>query len=286
MTEHQVFAADWLSLREPADHAARSEALFNQLAPFLAEKAAQRPDLRIVDLGAGSGSNLRWLAPRLDHAQIWTLVDRDAGLLARAQAAAAQTPTAQPTRVQTVVADLSNLALPWIAEADLVTAAAFFDLVSMDWIEQLSRACAEAGAAGLFVLSVDGRRGLMDTDGSMIADEVDLFMENLFNKHQCRDKGLGAALGPGAAPFLAGCLAAHGFEVFTQPSDWHLPAGQDLTKALGRELLQGWRDAAVEQAPEAAGRIEAWHQQRQTALAAGRLGLYVGHLDILGLPPR
>ncbi|MGY6553108.1 MAG: methyltransferase domain-containing protein [Wenzhouxiangella sp.] len=286
MSEHQIFAADWLSLREPADHAARSEALFARLTPFLTERAAQGGAVRILDLGAGSGSNLRWLAPRLEYAQDWTLVDRDAGLLARAEASSLQAPTARPLRVQTLKADLADSALPWIAAADLVTAAAFFDLVSAEWIERLSASCARVGAACLFVLSVDGRRGLMDANGSAIKDEDDLFLQALFNAHQRREKGLGAALGPDAGPALARRLAAHGLEVETQASDWRLPAGQDLTKALGRELIKGWRAAALEQAPDAASRIDAWHQRRQAELAAGRLGLHVGHLDVLALPPR
>lgn len=282
MTEHHVFAADWLSLREPADHAARSETLFARLQPFLAERAAGGKALRMVDLGAGSGSNLRWLAPRLQHAQAWTLVDRDAGLLARAKA----TPLAAANSVQTLEADLSRSNLPWIAEADLITAAAFFDLVSADWIERLCATCAAAEAACLFVLSVDGRRGLMDADGSLIEDEEDYFLQELFNAHQRRDKGLGAALGPDAGPVLARKLSEQGLEVETRTSDWRLQAGQDLTLALGGELLTGWRDAALERAPEAASRIDAWHQRRQADLAAGRLGLYVGHLDVMALPPR
>lgn len=284
MNPHQAFAADWLSLREPADHAARSAALFVQLAPFLAARADRGDGLSIVDLGAGSGSNLRWLAPRIGHGQIWSLVDRDAELLARAQAAPAQAALAWPIQAQTVKAELANSSLPWIAGADLVTAAAFFDLVSAQWIGRLSKACAAAAAAGLFVLSVDGRRGLTGADGSIIEDEDDLFLQQLFNQHQRRDKGLGAALGPDAGPVLAASLAAHGFQVDIRPSDWRLPPGQDLTKALGRELLKDWRDAALEQAPAAARRIETWHQQRQAELAADRLGLYVGHVDVLALP--
>src|SRR5690348_8953010 len=53
--------ADWLSLREAADAAARSEALARAIADGLRDHAP----LRLVDLATGTGSNIRYLAPRL-----------------------------------------------------------------------------------------------------------------------------------------------------------------------------------------------------------------------------
>src|SRR5438045_3051507 len=51
----------WLTLREPFDAAARSEVLARSVAAMV---PADRP-VRIVDLGTGSGSNIRYLAPFL-----------------------------------------------------------------------------------------------------------------------------------------------------------------------------------------------------------------------------
>ena len=74
------FDERWLALREPCDHAARSGAL---AARFV---EAVGPSPRLVDLGAGTGSNLRYLAPRLPTAQRWLLVDHDPALLRQARA--------------------------------------------------------------------------------------------------------------------------------------------------------------------------------------------------------
>ena len=73
MTEH--FDADWLTLREPFDHAARSVALARRLA----DRLPRRP--RLLDLGAGTGSLFRFLAPIIGRGQDWILVDSDAALL-------------------------------------------------------------------------------------------------------------------------------------------------------------------------------------------------------------
>ena len=43
------------------------------LAAALIARLPARP--RLIDLGAGTGSLLRWLAPRIGRAQVWTLVD-------------------------------------------------------------------------------------------------------------------------------------------------------------------------------------------------------------------
>src|SRR6184192_3040732 len=71
------FSVEWLAMREPADHAARSAAL----ARAVAELVQPGPGLRVLDLGAGTGSNARYLAARLPRPQRWLLVDRDATLL-------------------------------------------------------------------------------------------------------------------------------------------------------------------------------------------------------------
>ena len=71
------FGASWLDLREPADHRSRSEELATMLdAPL----RARRP-ITVVDLGCGTGSNLRATAPLLGPEQHWTLVDYDPRLL-------------------------------------------------------------------------------------------------------------------------------------------------------------------------------------------------------------
>jgi SAM-dependent methyltransferase len=69
------FDADWLTLREPFDHAARSVALARRLA----DRLPKRP--RLLDLGAGTGSLFRFLAPIIGRGQDWILIDSDAALL-------------------------------------------------------------------------------------------------------------------------------------------------------------------------------------------------------------
>ena len=90
-------SARWLALREPADHAARSTTLVTELRRHLPENAP----LAVHDLGCGTGSMLRWLAPQLPGPQRWTGHDRDKELLA---ALSASTPVRDSRGVTVTVA--------------------------------------------------------------------------------------------------------------------------------------------------------------------------------------
>ncbi len=275
------FDVDWLALREAADHAARSHALAGRLA----ERLAGRAPLRVLDLGAGTGSNLRWLAPRLPGPQEWLLLDHDAGLLDRALALAAPVSLDDRTiRIEARCADLAELPPELFEGAHLVTASALFDLVSASWLAQLADCIASAGAAALFALTVDGRRGFVDADGRALIDDADRWMVRQFNAHQLRAKGLGRALGPAAATALPEALAAAGLRVLTERADWRLGAGEPQTGLLAAALIADWAQSVQEQSPGAARRVAAWRDRRLAGVEAGRIGLCVGHVDVLALP--
>src|SRR5215831_5989289 len=138
------FSADWLALREPIDSVSRSMRLTRAIADALPRYRA----IDILDLGAGTGANVRYLAGKLPLPQRWLLVDRDERLLGRA-------PKAWPSQcldLQRAVLDASLF-----ADRALVTASALLDLVSDDWLQALAARCREAGAAVLFARSEERR---------------------------------------------------------------------------------------------------------------------------------
>jgi SAM-dependent methyltransferase len=281
------FSADWLALREPFDAAARPSALVAELCTHLTRGAA----LEILDLGAGAGSNLRYLAPLIGGAQRWRLVDRDPRLL---EAALAETHAWADGRgcdvrragyalrisghdleceVACEPADLAELAVVDLPAGGLVTAAALLDLVSRNWLDELAQRCRAAHASVCFALTYDGRTALEP------AEPEDGEVLQLFNRHQLGDKGFGAALGPGAPATAEAAFGAHGYEVRVAPSDWLVGP---LEAPLQLALLDGWLGAAGELAPERRAALTAWHERRRAHVAAGRSTLRVGHLDLVG----
>src|SRR6185437_8694959 len=112
---------EWLALREPADAAARAPDLVERLAREL--PATGR--LVIHDLGCGSGSMGRWLAPLLRGPQHWVLRDRDRDLLAVADAdSPGPTADGSAVTVETTHSDVTRLSRDELAGADLITASA------------------------------------------------------------------------------------------------------------------------------------------------------------------
>ena len=224
------FSAEWLELREPFDAAARAAPLVAQLRTHLGLGTPDAP-LAIVDLGAGAGSNLRYLAPLLGGVQRWRLADHDPRLLEVAIATTHAWADARGAEVRRSGAslairapdfvcdvecepvDLADLSAVDLPTTGLVTAAALLDLVSHEWLDALARRCRAAGAAVCFALSYDGRMTASP------AEPEDAEILALFNRHQRSDKGFGPALGPTAADAAQAAFAAHGYSLSSSESD-------------------------------------------------------------------
>jgi hypothetical protein len=285
------FSADWLALREPLDAKSRADSLGSILLKLLASAAPRKQSLEIIDLGAGTGANVRYLAPLLGGSQHWLLVERDPLLLAalrgRMQAWAqsrgwhiiesgdhcAIHGSPFECSVRSVALDLAQLDQLLLTKDTLVSASALLDLVSERWLRDLAERTARAGATVWFALSYDGRLECRP------AEPEDADIRELFNAHQLTDKGFGPALGPRAAAMAEQVFAAHGYRIWCAPSDWRIGPDQ---AALQRAVLQGWCDAACEMAAARAVALRSWLARRLRHVQAGRSELLIGHTDMLG----
>ena len=270
------FSDAWLTLREPFDHSARENDA-TRAAVAWSERRPTNPPLKIADLGAGAGSNLRFLAPRLAPRQHWTLIDHDRDLLARAAGRAkASFSSDKGVAVETECSDLvTGSDHPAITQADLVTASALLDLVTGDWLDSLIDLSVMRRAAMLFALTYDGRmawRPALPDDGLIL---------ELFHRHQQRNKGFGPALGPTANDHAAARLAKHGYLSVIADSAWQLTASDD---ELLIRIIDGCADAAEQVAPRSIERIAAWRQRRSAAVEAKETYLTVGHTDLWATP--
>lgn len=266
------FSSDWLTLREPADHAARSSALVQQVA----DAGARRGWSTVLDLGSGRGSNLRWLAPSLAWAEQWVALDHDAGLLREIRRAWEGADAPYTGDLRTVEGDLGVEGIDEIASADLVTASALLDLVTEEWVGRLARACADRGAAALLALSWDGTADMVPSDP--VAEDI----LDRVRAHQQGEKGMGVALGPAAPGVTAAAFTAVGMRVHTASTPWILSGAKH--GPLTRALVEGWVSAASEIAPERASHFRAWFDEHAAALMSGEVEITVGHTDLLALP--
>lgn len=273
------FSADWLALREPADMRARN----GELAAALAARLGQRAHIDVVDLGSGTGSNLRGTAPLLGQSQAWTLVDYDAKLLEAARGALAgwadssrviddRLELAKDGRRITVgfrQADLArDLAVGLGQSADLVTASALFDLASAAFIRSFANEVAARRAVFYTVLTYNGIQRWTPrhpADNQMVA---------AFHAHQMRDKGFGPSAGPTAPAHLADAFRAAGYSVMEGDSPWRLSSRE---AALVEELARGYLTAVGETGKVDAATLDSWSRVVRT-------GAEVGHTDTLAVP--
>ncbi|RED12108.1 hypothetical protein [Pontivivens insulae] len=254
------FSADWLSLREPADHAARDAGLVRKLAEWGAGRS-----LRITDLGSGTGSTFRALAEAVPGR--WTMVEIDRGLLTRLWAAHGDDPRVAEGLPLDLATQLDEV---WKTDPDLVSGSALIDLASAQWLDALADGLPDRTALYM-ALSYDGKetwRPAPPHEERALA---------AFHAHQAGDKGFGAALGPDATTYLAERLAARGWNVSIARSDWRL-APED--GPLIRELAAGSIQAVEETGALPAQALSDWAEGR---LAASHVE--IGHLDLLALPP-
>jgi hypothetical protein len=251
-------SSEWLALRDAADAAARSAELAERLARRVAGP------LVIHDLGGGSGAMGRWLAPRLPGPQHWVVHDRDASLLELAVGAPAPSVT-----VAARESDVTRLTRDDLAGASLVTASALLDLLTMEELARMLRAC--AGRPLLVALTVVGRVALSP------ADPLDAQLAAAFNDHQRR----GDRLGPDAVAAAVDHLRGTGAEIVVRPSPWRLDAAHS---DLIVEWLDGWVAAACEQEPALAAEASDYLARRVAQAAAAELAVTVDHADLLVLP--
>jgi SAM-dependent methyltransferase len=285
MTER--FDPDWLALREDFDAESRSRALARCLLGVLPE----RP--RLLDLGAGTGSLFRFLAPLIKRPQTWVFIDADTDLLGEAFRATAEwaktrgwtvawprgallihTPTGA-WRIEGLALDLADApaGLP-LAQTDAVLCSALLDLVSATWVERLAAALHTPFFAGL---SVDGRHAWLPRHPADAITAVG------FRRDQRRDKGFGPALGVHAPSVAMRTFAARGFAVTSAPADWRVPrSARRMTGALVRSTAAGARATL----PARHAAIAGWEAARTRQAVQGRLAIRVGHRDLLAVPER
>lgn len=273
------FSPEWLALREPVDHRSRDA----KLARRIAARFGFSPSTEIVDLGCGTGSNLRATYALLGPEQSWALVDYDPRLLDAARTrleswadearrdgeGLALIKSGKRLTVRFRQADLvKDLEGALGGKPDLVTASALFDLCSAEFIARFARAVVARTAAFYTVLTYNG----VQTWTPPHAADAD--MAAAFHAHQRTDKGFGAAAGPHAPQALADGFRRAGYRIEEGDSPWVLG---NADAALVRDLAQGFAGAVAETGSVPPATIASWRE-------ISRTGAIVGHTDTLALP--
>ncbi len=273
---YSTFSFDWLKLREDMDHRSRSTAPISVLLKFL----GKRETVQILDLGGGTGSNMRYLSKQLGALnQRWTILDQDQSLLSRIT-----NPSPKFVKIIPVQGNIATKGLQLIQRADLVTGSALLDLTSEKWLRQLAESATKQDCPVFFALSYTGKISWFSNEDRTkrnLNPPDHQFISNAINRHQQRDKGTGPALGPSAVHRLIEVFQSKNYYTKCWPSHWIL---DHQHFALKRSLIEGWTKAALEESPSEKPKILSWsHSCLELAESSGSI-LEVSHSDLLALP--
>lgn len=260
--------SDWLSLRRPADEAAReaTRPVIAALSAHLSSQLAAGQAAHIIDLGAGTGANLAFLAPRLAVPQRWTLIDRDEDLLGEVPQIVSCDQVLEVRRLALDLTELQDI----LGEdpPTLITCTAVLDVLTERQVHSLATLVATRGLAVLFSLSVTGE---VRMDPPL---ELDARIAGAFNAHQ-RRSGLA---GPRAIALAAHALSSHGLDVTVTDTPWML--GSDSHALIARYLTDRVA-AAAEHDPSLHPATDHWLETRFSQLEQGGLSVEVGHQDLM-----
>ncbi len=282
------YPAEWLALREPADHAARNRHLLKAVAASFQDEDS----LSVVDLACGTGSTLRACAPMFPSRQAWTLVDHDPLLLAAAgERLSAWADHARQDgdalllehRGKTITVRFRQFDLTrGVTElldtaAQLVTASALFDLVSVQWIVEMVGVLKGRALPIYAAITYTGQEWWRPPHPS------DAAINAAFLAHQRQVKAFGPGAGPDGAARLASALEEAGYAVELADSAWLLSrAERDLTT----QVIDGIAGAALETGLVDAATTSAWVAFRKDAIDGLGAMTTIGNVDLWGAPTR
>jgi len=259
----------WLAARVAADTAARAatlSTLLPELTNHLIKVADHEDNIEIIDLGAGTGANQRWLAPQLPFRQRWIHLDHDP-VISRSL------PQPDETLIINDGVDaLARLLAGRNGDRRLVTCSALLDVLTTAQLDAVCRALIDNHAPALLSLTVTGTLRVVPSD------PADQLLLEAFNDHQRR----AGRAGPEATSLATSTLRAGGFTVRCQETPWRLTASSG--QGFVAQVLQDRLHAAVAQDPALAPTAAAWLDLRRAQLAVGVLRIDLGHCDILALP--
>lgn len=271
MSEIIAVSSDWLAVREAEDSRARSR----ELALAASGRLLSGPVV-VHDLGSGTGSMMRWLAPLLPGPQAWVLHDWNPDLVDRATNGVAPIDRdGRPVSLRTRTGELERLEAGGLAAASLVTASALLDVLTSEELRAVVEACVAVGCPVLLSLSVTGEVRLDPPDP---LDEV---FAASFDAHQQRLVGGRRLLGPAAAGLAERLFREAGWNIRIADTRWRLG---DHDPVLLEQWFDGWLDAALEQRADLRGEGATYRALRFEQLRRGELSAVVGHTDLLAWP--
>ncbi len=282
----------WLSYRFACDAKARNQNIEKKFLDFFKHHNHQ---LHLADVGAGTGANFRYYFDKIPQNQEWVFIEQDPRMIKatlhclekfaqdrdyRLQqnhdtlTISHQDKTAHIKLLQGTLDRIEHLAD--LQKVDVVTANAFFDLISYDQFEIFTRKLSENEVCLLATLNYYETSFLPFS-------ECDHRFLRFYHMHMKRPQSFGIAMGRDCSEEMLDLLRQHHMLIEQEASQWHI----SRSNTAMHHFLLNFMEKAIHElnlVPEEQHDFNNWMAEKKKLCHDRLLEINVDHSDIFAYP--
>ena len=282
------FTATWINLRESYDMLSRSDLLQNLY------KKNKLNLKKVIDLGGGNGSFLRWCHYKNIIYDDFLIIDNDEALL---KSFYPRTKSYLSTISLSLIKDnmmsyrIQNLktnkdgfitlkkqdfykSIDIINDYNLVSFSAVSDLLSKKFIKCLFDKI-NKGTNLYFSICFDGRVKWKNKN------KHDKYIVSMFNQHQKQEKTTGVALGLNSINFIKNLSKKNDYKIYIADSSWSVDSQDNDSRIFQKAYLNTIYKPLKKFELTDKDILENWLKSKQNDIENKNSNLVVGHKDIL-----
>ena len=282
------FTTTWINLRESYDMLSRSDLLQNLY------KNNKMNLKKVIDLGGGNGSFLRWCHYKNIIYDDFLIIDNDEALL---KSFYPRTKSYLSTISLSLIKDnmmsyrIQNLktnkdgfitlkkqdfykSIDIINDYNLVSFSAVSDLLSKKFIKCLFDKI-NKGTNLYFSICFDGRVKWKNKD------KHDKYIVSMFNQHQKQEKTTGVALGLNSINFIKNLSKKNDYKIYIADSSWSVDSQDNDSRIFQKAYLNTIYKPLKKFELTDKDILENWLKSKQNDIENKNSNLVVGHKDIL-----
>jgi len=282
------FTTTWINLRESYDMLSRSDLLQNLY------KNNKMNLKKVIDLGGGNGSFLRWCHYKNIIYDDFLIIDNDEALL---KSFYPRTKSYLSTISLSLIKDnmmsyrIQNLktnkdgfitlkkqdfykSIDIINDYNLVSFSAVSDLLSKKFIKCLFDKI-DKGTNLYFSICFDGRVKWKNKN------KHDKYIVSMFNQHQKQEKTTGVALGLNSINFIKNLSKKNDYKIYIADSSWSVDSQDNDSRIFQKAYLNTIYKPLKKFELTDKDILENWFKSKQNDIENKNSNLVVGHKDIL-----
>ena len=282
------FTATWINLRESYDMLSRSDLLQNLY------KNNKMNLKKVIDLGGGNGSFLRWCHYKNITYDDFLIIDNDEALLksfysrTKSYLSMMSLSLIKDNMMSYRIQNLKNnkdgfitlkkqdfyKSIDTINDYNLVSFSAVSDLLSKKFIKCLFDKV-DKGTNLYFSICFDGRVKWKNKN------KHDKYIVSMFNQHQKQEKTTGVALGLDSIKFIKNLSTKNDYKIYIADSSWSVDSHDNDSRVFQKAYLNTIYKPLKKFELTDRDILEDWIRSKKNDIESKNSNLVVGHKDIL-----